>query len=297
LKNWKEIMETSFVTLAMTAFHGLVYAMLLCLVASGLTLVFGMMGVLNLAHASFYMLGAYVGHTVLLYTGSFWFALLTAPILTGLFGLLVERYLLRALHPFGHIYELLLTIGLQLLILEGIKWLWGTEPLAVQTPRMLEGSIKLLGAPYPIYRLFVLLFSVLILAALGWGLIKTRLGMVIRAAVDNADMVSALGINTPLVFAGVFAAGTALAAIAGVIAGPLLGISPGMADVVGFDVFVVVVTGGLGSFLGAAVASLLIGELQAFGVIFYPRISLVLMFLIMAVVLSIRPQGLFGVRE
>ncbi len=290
-------MEISFVTILITIFHGLVYAMLLYLVASGLTLVFGMMGVLNLAHAFFYMLGAYIGYSFFQHTGSFWLALILAPIVTGVLGALVERYMLRYLHPFGHIYELLLTVGLQLVILEGVKWYWGTEPLTAPPPSILEGSISILGAPYPLYRIFILLFSVALMVALAWVMFKTRLGMVVRAAVDNPNMVSALGINTPLVFAGVFALGTALAAVAGVIAGPLLGISPGMADAVGFDAFVVVVTGGLGSLLGAVVASLLIGELQAFGVMFFPRFCLVLMFIVMAVVLSIRPQGLFGDRE
>jgi len=290
-------MEISFVTILITIFHGLVYAMLLYLVASGLTLVFGMMGVLNLAHAFFYMLGAYIGYSIFQHTGSFWLALVLAPIVTGVLGALVERYMLRYLHPFGHIYELLLTIGLQLVILEGVKWYWGTQPLTAPPPSILEGSISILGAPYPLYRIFILLFSVALMVALAWVMFKTRLGMVVRAAVDNPNMVSALGINTPLVFAGVFALGTALAAVAGVIAGPLLGISPGMADAVGFDAFVVVVTGGLGSLLGAVVASLLIGELQAFGVMFFPRFCLVLMFILMAVVLSIRPQGLFGDRE
>jgi len=290
-------MEISFVVILITIFHGLVYAMLLYLVASGLTLVFGMMGVLNLAHAFFYMLGAYIGYSVLQHTGNFWVALIVAPIVMGALGILVERYMLRYLHPFGHTYELLLTIGLQLVILEGVKWYWGTEPLIVSPPPILEASISILGAPYPLYRLFILFFSIALMLALGWVMFKTRLGMVVRAAVDNPDMVSALGVNTPLVFAGVFGLGTALAAIAGVIAGPLLGIAPGMADAVGFDAFVVVVTGGLGSLLGAIVAAVMIGELQAFGVMFFPRLCLVLMFVLMAVVLSIRPQGLFGDRE
>ena len=290
-------MEISFVVMLITIFHGLVYAMLLYLVASGLTLVFGMMGVLNLAHAFFYMLGAYIGYSILLHTGNFWVALIIAPIAVGAIGLLVERYLLRYLHPFGHTYELLLTIGLQLVILEGVKWYWGTEPMMVAPPPILQASISILGAPYPVYRLFILFFSIALMLVLGWVMFKTRLGMVVRAAVDNPEMVSALGVNTPLVFAGVFSLGTALAAIAGVIAGPLLGVAPGMADAVGFDAFVVVVTGGLGSLLGAIVAALMIGELQAFGVMFFPRFSLVLMFALMAVVLSIRPQGLFGVRE
>jgi len=290
-------MEISFVVILITIFHGLVYAMLLYLVASGLTLVFGMMGVLNLAHAFFYMLGAYIGYSILLHTGNFWVALIMAPIVVGAVGVLVERYLLRYLHPFGHIYELLLTIGLQLVILEGVKWYWGTEPLMASPPPILQASISILGAPYPVYRLFILFFSVVLILVLSWVMFKTRLGMVVRAAVDNPDMVSALGVNTPLVFAGVFGLGTALAALAGVIAAPLLGIAPGMADAIGFDAFVVVVTGGLGSLLGAIVAALLIGELQAFGVMFFPRFCLVLMFIVMAVVLSIRPQGLFGDRE
>jgi branched-chain amino acid transport system permease protein len=274
--------------------HGLVYGVLIFLVASGLSIVFGMMGVLNLAHASFYMLGAYIGISVLRMTDSFWLALIIAPILSAAAGSLTQHFLLRPLRNAGHLFELIITVGLSFVILETVKWVWGTEPMSVSVPALLSGSIQILGATYPVYRLFVFFFGLMVLGILALILYKTSLGMIVRAAITNPVMVNALGTNTPLVFNMVFALGTGLAGIAGVIAGPILGIYPGMALSVGMDVFVVVVVGGLGSLLGAIVASFMIGELQSFGVFFFPEFSLILIFLVMAVVLSIRPQGLFG---
>ena len=279
---------------ATQALHGMVYGMLLFLVSSGLTLVFGMMGILNIAHAAFYMLGAYLAYTTVATTGSFWLSLLVAPILVGLLGAAVERGLLRRIHHFGHAYELLLTFGLFYMMAEAVRWIWGNYTLQVPTPALLTGSIPLLGSQYPVYRLFILAFSGLICLAMATVLLRTRVGIIIRSAVADGEMVSALGINTPLVALGVFSVGAALAAIAGVIAAPFLQADPAMGAAILVDSFVVVVVGGFGSLLGALLASLMIGELQSFGILWFPAFAMVFQFLLMAAVLVLRPQGLFG---
>ena len=271
--------------------------MLLFLVASGLTMIFGMMGVLNIAHASFAMLSAYFCYQVLLMTGNFWVALLVAPVVAGICGVLTERFLLRTVHKQGHLAELLLTVGIMLLILEIVKLFWGTESLVVTIPQSLGGLAKFTGLTYPIYRLFVIGLSISILGIMALVLFKTRLGKIVRAAVSDADMVSALGINTPLVFMLTFGIGIWLACVAGAVAGPLLTVFPGMADLLGMDAFVVVVVGGLGSLLGAFVVALFLGELNAYGIQFIPRLAPVLMFAFMAFVLAFKPIGLFGERE
>ena len=271
--------------------------MLLFLLASGLTLIFGMMGILNIAHASFFMLSAYFCHTFLDMTGSFWLALLVAPVVTAVFGVICERFLLRRVHAFGHIGELLITVGISLVILEGIKFFWGTESLLIAVPKSLNGFIPIVDLNYPVYRIFIIGLALLILVLMAIILYKTRLGMVIRAAVSDADMVNALGVNVPIVFMLVFGIGTWLAGVAGVIITPILTVFPGMADQVGMDAFVVVVTGGFGSLLGAFIVALFLGELNAFGIQFIPKLAPVLMFAFMAIVLAFKPMGLFGERE
>jgi branched-chain amino acid transport system permease protein len=279
---------------ATQAMHGVVSGMLLFLVASGLTLVFGMMGILNIAHAGFYMLGAYLAYSTVQATGDFWLSLLVAPLVVGALGALVERFLLRRTHAFGHAYELLLTFGLFFMIGEAVRWIWGSNPLQVAVPPGLNGSIPFLGSRYPLYRLFILGVSSLICLGMAIALLKTRVGIVIRSAVSDGEMVAALGINTPLVSLGVFTVGSALAAVAGVIAAPFLQADPSMGAVILTDLFVVIVIGGFGSLLGALLASLMIGELQSFGILWFPEFALVFQFLLMAVVLIVRPQGLFG---
>jgi branched-chain amino acid transport system permease protein len=280
--------------LATQALHGIVYGMLLFLVSSGLTLVFGMMGILNIAHAAFYMLGAYLAYTTVHVTGSFWLSLLVAPIAVGLLGALVERGLLRRIHAFGHAYELLLTFGLFFMIGEAVRWVWGNYTLQVQAPAVLAGSVPFMGSQYPLYRLFILGVSALICLGMSAVLLRTRIGIIIRSAVSDGEMVSALGINTPLVSLGVFSAGSGLAAVAGVIASPFLQADPAMGAAILTDAFVVVVIGGFGSLLGALLAALMIGELQSFGILWFPQFALVFQFLLMAGVLILRPQGLFG---
>jgi len=279
------------------AIHGLAYGMLLFLVASGLTMIFGMMGILNIAHASFAMLAAYFCYQVLLMTGNFWVALLIAPVLAGICGVLTERFLLRTVHKQGHLAELLITVGIMAVILEIVKFFWGTESLVVKIPQSLSGLVNFAGLTYPIYRLFVIGISVVVLGFMALILFKTRLGKIVRAAVSDADMVSALGINTPLVFMLVFGIGIWLAGVAGAVAGPLLTVFPGMADQLGMDAFVVVVVGGFGSLGGAFIVSLFLGELNAYGIQFIPRLAPVLMFAFMAIVLAFKPMGLFGERE
>jgi branched-chain amino acid transport system permease protein len=281
---------------ATQALHGLVNGMLLFLVASGLTLVFGMMGILNIAHAAFYMLGAYLAYTTVQVTGHFWLSLAVAPIVVGLLGAAVERGLLRRTHAFGHAYELLLTFGLFFMIQEAVRWIWGNYPLPVPVPAVLAGSVPFAGSRYPVYRLFILGVSALIGAGMALVLLRTRIGIVIRSTVSDAEMVDALGVNTPLVSLGVFSVGSALAAVAGVIAAPFLQADPAMGAAILTDAFVVIVIGGFGSLLGALLASLMIGELQSFGILWFPQFALVFQFLLMAAVLIVRPQGLFGER-
>jgi branched-chain amino acid transport system permease protein len=279
------------------AIHGLAYGMLLFLVASGLTMIFGMMGILNIAHASFAMLSAYFCYQVMLLTGNFWVALLIAPVVAGIFGVLTERFLLRTVHKQGHLAELLITVGIMMVILEAVKIGWGTESLVVKIPPSLSGLVNFAGLTYPIYRLFVIGLSIAILGFMALILFKTRLGKIVRAAVSDADMVSSLGINTPVVFMLVFGIGIWLAGVAGAVAGPLLTVFPGMADQLGMDAFVVVVVGGFGSLLGAFIVALFLGELNAYGIQFIPRLAPVLMFAFMALVLAFKPMGLFGERE
>lgn len=277
--------------------HGLVYAGLLFLVSSGLTLVFGMMNVLNFAHASFYMLAAYFSYSLLRLTGNFWLCLIICPLLLFVIGALIERFLLRRVHVLGHLHELLLTFGIAFIISEVVKWVWGTAPLPIHVGGFLDGNVAVLGVIYPIYRLFVLLCSILIGLLMGFLLLKTRMGITVRSAVDDGEMVNALGVNTPRLFMFVFALGAALSGLAGVISGPLLSINTGMATAILVDAFVVIVIGGFGSLIGAVVASLMIGQIQSFGALLFPKISLALIYLLMAIVLIAKPSGLFGEKK
>ncbi len=277
--------------------HGLAYGMILFLVASGLTLIFGMMGVLNLAHAAFFMLSAYFSYQVLVMTGDFWVSLLLAPVAAAFFGILMERFLLRRVHAFGHIGELILTVGVSMVIMDGVKAFWGTESLHLPVPKLLQGLVVIAGLQYPLYRLFIIGLALVVLAIMTFLLYKTRLGMIVRAAVSDAEMVNALGINTPLVFMFVFGVGTWMAGVAGVAIAPILTVFPGLADQMGMDAFLVVVTGGFGSLTGAFIVSLIFGELSAYGIQFISALAPVLMFAFMAIVLVIKPTGLFGERE
>jgi len=290
-------MESTTAMYVAQGIHGLAYGMVLFLVASGLTLIFGMMDILNLAHAAFFMLAAYFCYQFLSLTGNFWAALLLAPIVTAFFGILLERFLLRKIHAFGLMSQLTLTVGVSLVILAGVKIFWGTESLPVKIPPILSGLVKIGGMDYPVYRLFIIVLSLVVLAIMALLLYKTRIGKIVRAAVSDADMVNALGINIPLVFTFVFGVGIWLAGIAGVVIAPILTVFPGLADQMGMDAFVVVITGGFGSLTGAFIVSIIFGLLSSYGVQFVSSLAPVLMFAFMAIILAIRPMGLFGERE
>ena len=277
--------------------HGLAYGMILFLIASGLNVIFGMMGVLNLAHASFFMLSAYLGYQVVALTGSFWLALLLAPLGSALVGVAMERFLLRRVHAFGHMGELILTVGVGSIVLAAVKSIWGTESLQLKMPAILSGRVSVAGLEYPVYRLFIIGLALVILAVMMLLLYRTRLGKIVRAAVSDAGMVNALGINIPLVFMLVFGVGVWMAGVAGVAIAPILTVFPGLADQVGMDAFIVVVTGGFGSLAGAFIVSLIFGLLSSYGVQFMSELAPVLIVAFMAIVLAIRPHGLLGARD
>jgi branched-chain amino acid transport system permease protein len=278
--------------------HGIVYGMLLFLVAAGLTLVLGMMNVLNLAHGAFYMLGAYITFSLIEGGVGFWPALVIAPLIVGVIGLLIEKFLMSRAHDLGHFHELLLTFGLFYILLEITRWIWGNVPQSVNAPGMLSGSFYLFfGEMYPIYRLFVFIVAIVILIGLVITMNKTRIGILIRASVLDSEMVNLLGINVPLLFLLVFGAGAALAGLAGVIAAPFLCAYPAMGMDILMDCFAVIVIGGFGSIWGALVAALMIGLVQSFGVLLIPQFTLVLVFALMAAVFIVKPRGLFGESE
>lgn len=252
--------------IAFSLLNGLLYGMLLFLLASGLTLIFSMMGVLNFAHASFFMVGAYIGFELSRRVG-FFPALVLAPVLVGLLGALIERYGLRRVHRYGHLGELLFTIGLAFVIEEAVQMIWGRSPQSFQIPALLDfTAFELFGTGYPAYRLFMLLMSITIFTALALVLTRSRVGLIVKASLTHPQMVSMLGHDVPLVFMSVFGVGSALAGVAGVIAGPILVTQPSMAASLGPILFVIVVVGGLGSLTGAFIASLMLGFIQTFAV-------------------------------
>lgn len=278
--------------------HGIVYGMLLFLVAAGLTLVLGMMNVLNLAHGAFYMLGAYITFALIEGGLGFWPALAIAPLIVGVIGLLIEKFLMSRAHDLGHFHELLLTFGLFYILLEITRWIWGNVPQSVNAPAMLSGSFHLFsGEMYPTYRLFVFIVALVILIGLVITMNKTRIGILIRASVLDSEMVNLLGVNVPLLFLLVFGAGAALAGLAGVIAAPFLCAYTAMGMDILMDCFAVIVIGGFGSIWGALVAALMIGLVQSFGVLLIPQFTLVLVFALMAAVFIVKPRGLFGASE
>jgi len=275
------------------ALNGISFGALLFILAAGLSLIFGMMDVVNLAHGAFYMLGAYVTLQVVRSTGEFWPALIVAPVALGLLGLALEPTLLRRLRG-RHLDQVLLTIGVGLVIVDLIGLFWGREIRTLPLPPGLDRSIDIAGNAYPTYRLFVIVFAVALAAILTYVHRRTAVGALIRAGVDDAEMLSALGVDTDRLFAVTFAVGAGLAGLAGVIAAPAFALSPGMdVDALIYSLIVVVV-GGLGTLGGAAVGAWLVGPADTFGKVLFPQFALALIFAIMAVVLLARPSGLFG---
>jgi branched-chain amino acid transport system permease protein len=305
--------------------NGVSYGLLLFMLSSGLTLIFSMMGVLNFAHASFYMLGAYFAYSVTELIG-FWPALIIAPLLVGLMGAAFEKYCLRRVHKFGHVPELLITFGLSYILLEMVQLVWGRSSVDYRVPVELSGPLfTLFGTQFPIYRGFMMLVALLMLLAVWLLLTRTRIGLVIQAALTHPETVESLGHNVPRVFMMVFGGGAALAGLAGVIGGNAFVTEPGMAATVGSVIFVVVVVGGMGSLAGAFLASLLIGVVQTFSVAIdssllgaaqmlgfsvtpqtfgyailklkISQIAPIMPYLFLVLILIFRPKGLLGTRE
>ena len=286
--------------------NSLSYGLLLFMLSSGLTLIFSMMGVLNFAHASFYMLGAYFAYQISRYVG-FWPALAIAPLAVGALGALTERFGLRTVHKYGHVAELLFTFGLFYLIEEIVHLIWGRAPVDYRIPDALNfTAFTIFSTSYPAYRVFMMAISVAMLIVLYLVLTRTRIGMIIQASLTHPETVEALGHNVPRVFMLVFGGGCALAGLAGVIGGNAFVTEPGMAASVGPIIFVIVVVGGMGSLAGAFIASLLIGCMQTFAValdwnlvagIKMSQVAPVLPYLLMVLLLIFRPTGLMGTRE
>ena len=305
-----------------SALNGILYGMLLFLMASGLTVIFSMMGVLNFAHASFYMLGAFFGFEISRRVG-FWPGLVLAPLLVGVIGMAVERYGLRNVHRHGHVAELLFTFGLTFVLQEAVEMVWGKLPVDYRVPPSLDfPAFTVFSTNYPAFKMFGLLISIAIFAALLLVVRRTRVGLIVQAALTHPQMVAMLGHNVDRIFMLVFGVGAALAAVAGVIAGPSLVTQSNMAAMLGPILFVVVVVGGLGSLSGAFVASLLIGLVQTFAVasnaslagtfgsltpalswlrdiwnVTVAQIAPIIPYLLLVLILIFRPRGLMGTRD
>jgi branched-chain amino acid transport system permease protein len=275
--------------------NGVQYGLLLFLIASGLTLVFGVMGILNLAHGSMYMVGAYLVWYFVAVTGSFTVAaILSAVIALGL-GILIERMLIQRLYNRNHLDQVLLTIGMIFVFNSLQSILWGNDPYGVAVPEALSGSVPFTdNSSYPIYRIFAAVICIAIAAALYFLVSKTRLGMLIRAGESNREMVEALGVNIKSLYTIVFAIGVMLAAISGIIAAPMSSIVPGMGESVLITCFVVVVIGGMGSIKGAFVGALLVGIISTFAAVLIPTMSNMIIYIFMILVLLVKPQGLFA---
>jgi branched-subunit amino acid ABC-type transport system permease component len=276
------------------ALNGLSYGVLLFLLSVGLTLIFGMLDVVNLAHGSFYMLGAYAGLAAIAALGNFWVALVVAPLAVGAIGAVMERLALRPLYHRSPLDQVLLTFGFIYLFEDLVKWMWGGRIRSIPPPDLFSGSVTILGATIPSYRLFVIAFGFVMALGL-WLLIeRTRLGSVIRAGVFDAEMTAAMGINMPVVFTAVFAFGAALGGLSGVIAGPIQSASPPMGAGILVPALIVVVVGGLGSLKGSLAGSLIIGQAETFGKAWLPGASMMMIYVVMAAIVLLRPQGLFG---
>lgn len=276
--------------------NGIVLGSIYALVAMGLAIIFGLMGVVNFAHGAFYALGAYVAFQTISFfpTSGFYLALLTVPIAVGLFGMAIEPYIIRPLYDRNLIYSLLLTFGLMLVIHESIRLIWGVDPKSLGRPEILDFSVNLVIVNYPVYRLAVIVATAVIAASVWLFLQRTNLGMIIRAATENRDMVRALGIDIGTVYTFVFGLGVGIAGLGGLLHAPLVSVYPEMGVGVLVPSFVVVVIGGLNSFKGSVFAGLLVGVTSSLSFLIWPPMTQVVIFMLMAVFLIFRPQGMFG---
>ena len=281
--------------IVMQLFTGLSLGMLYVLLALGLSIIFGLLTVVNFAHGAMYMWGAYAGVSTVAITGSFWLALVVAPLVIGAYGLILEKGLIRPLYGRDINYPLLLTFGVQFIMIEIVRIFWGTSDQPFSAPALLSTPLEIFGVFYfPSYRVFVIGFTIVICVLLWIFLEKTDLGLIIRAGTRDPLMVRAVGIDMGRIWWLVFGIGSALAGVAGILASPIRSVFPEMGLAMLVECFVVVVVGGMGSLKGAILAGIIMGEASAITTLFYPQMADIVIFLVMAVVLLIRPSGLFG---
>lgn len=274
--------------------NGLSWGMLLFLISMGLTIIFGVMGVLNFAHGSLFMLGAYLSMQFVRWVGSFWVGLLLGPPVVAGLSILLERFLLRPLYGRDVSFQLLLTFGVMLFLDDGVRLIWGAAYHVVNPPAILSGVIPLYSQSYPIYRLFLVALGPLVGIALWAFFAFTRWGKILRAAAMDRQMAEIVGVRVPAVFTAVFGFGAWLAALGGALAAPHQSVGPAMGERIIVESFIVVVIGGMGSFPGAFVGALILGMLNSFGTTFLPDVQMALPYILLAVVLLTRPRGLFG---
>ncbi|MCF8040848.1 MAG: branched-chain amino acid ABC transporter permease [Desulfarculaceae bacterium] len=286
-----------FSTLITTILHGLTLGMVLMLVAGGLTVIFGMLEVLNFAHGSLYMLGAYFGYSVVAFTGNFWLGLLAAPIAVGVVAFVIEFFSLRPLYGRPPLHHLLLTFGISLIVQNAIKFIWGNDIYSIEMPGFLAGATNLLGVYYPTYRLFVLVFSVILAIAIWLLISKTRWGVVVRAGTEDIETLEAHGIDTRKVFTVVFVVCAAFAAVGGAVVAPMRTVYPQMGVDIIIDAFIVVIVGGLGSIRGAVIGALIIGQAVQLGAVFLTGFADAAIYIVMAAILLFRPSGLVPATE
>jgi branched-chain amino acid transport system permease protein len=275
------------------ALNGLSFGMLLFLLAAGLSLIFGLMKILNLTHGSFYLLGGYIGLTVMQKTGSFVLAAVAAAIAVAFIGIIIERFFLHRFH-LQELPQALVTFGFLFIFSDLTTVIWGASPQTIPKPAMFDGAVHLGWFYYPEYRLFIILFGLTIAAVLWWLQEATRVGAMLRASVDDEEVARALGINVSVLFTLIFALGAFLAALGGVMGGPIIGVYPGADFQILLLGFVVVIVGGLGSLKGALIGAVIVGLLDNFGKALFPELALFTIFAPMALFLAIRPAGLFG---
>ncbi len=278
----------------MQLFSGVALGAILVMVALGLTIIFGMLGIVNFAHGALFMVGAYAGLWVASLTDSFWGALIVAPFAVGLFGMAIERFLIRPLYNRSPDDPLLLTFGLGYVLVEGVRITFGTDGIPFSAPEALQGVVDLGIGYFPIYRMFVIGVVALVLVALWFALEKTKFGLIVRAGARDPLIMRVLGVDISKVWLLVFGLGIGLTALGGVLAAPMRNVSPEMGTLVLAEAFVVTVIGGMGSLLGAVVAGLLVGVAISMTALFAPEMATIVMFALMALVLLVRPQGLFG---
>jgi branched-chain amino acid transport system permease protein len=282
-------------TLAFQGLVGLSVAMYLWLLAAGLTIVFGVLGVLNFAHGSLFMLGAYFAFTYYgLWGVNFWLAIALSLVSVGVVGYLLERFFLRHIYDQDHAYQLLLTFGFILIFDDLVKMVWGGVAKIPSMPGFFEGTLSAFGRPFPIYNLFIIMAGLVVAVVLWLIFEKTWWGKMVRASASDREMASAIGVNIPTIFTGVFVFGAMLAALGGALGTPVRVVAPGIGGAMIIQAFIITVIGGLGNLKGAFVGAVIVGVLSAYGILLFPVFELFLIFLIMAVVLMVKPQGLFG---